>query len=79
MGGLHITGREMQFPPGDCASPPGHAHYQGGSAHYQGGLHNSKIEWFMPGLILISGIAFQNQSKKHCIEMPLAALNRIEM
>ena len=42
-------------------------------------MHNSKIEWFMPGLILISGLAFQNQSKKHCIAMPLAALYRIEM
>ena len=59
------------FPRG-LRKPPGHA-------HYQGGLHNSKIERFMPGLILISGLAFQNQSKKHCIEMPLAALNRIEM
>ena len=58
--------------PGGLRKPPGHA-------HYQGGLHNSKIQWFMPGLILISGLAFQNQSKKHCIEMPLAALYRIEM
>ena len=34
--------------PGGLRKPPGHA-------HYQGGLHNSKIQWFMPGLILISG------------------------